>query len=75
MSFDPEVFRKEFDRALEVASGVKNPTVVEATTLKQAGVEILAAHCPACRTLAALAGPGKHLCRGCGTWLDYRLKE
>lgn len=72
MSFDPEAFKNDFEKALNIAEGIRAPTPVKAVVHKQAGIEVLVAQCPHCRTQAALSGEGKHLCRGCNNWLDYK---
>ncbi len=66
------------DKALEQAQDfAKRQTAltVEATPAKQAGQDILVGACPRCRNVAALSGEGKHLCRACGQWLDYKAKS
>lgn len=71
MTFDPELFKKRFDEACEVAEGVRAPTEIVARVRKQAGQEILVGMCPHCKTTAALDGEGRHLCRTCDRWLKY----
>jgi hypothetical protein len=73
--FDMDQFRAEFNKAADVADGVRAAQKVKAQVVKQAGAEVLAARCPKCRTLAALSGPGKHLCRTCHQWLEYVREE
>jgi hypothetical protein len=72
MSFDPDLFRSEMDKAQNIAEGIRTATPVKAAARKQGNVDILVAGCPHCRTVAALSGEGKHLCRGCHNWLDYK---
>lgn len=75
MGFDPELFKREMEKSLEIAEGVKTPTVVVAKVRRQGNVEILVAACPHCRVIGALTGEGKHLCRGCFQWLDFKREE
>ncbi len=70
MAFDAEKFRRQMDEALNIADGIKNPLVVRARAVIQAGQEILVGRC-SCGQVAALAGEGKHLCRKCWRWLRY----
>jgi hypothetical protein len=70
VAFDLEAFRREWDKAQEIAEAVRCPLVVRAVVRIQAGREILVGRCP-CGTVAALSGEGKHLCRLCWRWLRY----
>ncbi len=71
MTFDPALFAKHMDEALTVAEGIRAPVEIRAKVRKQGGVEILVGRC-VCGEVAGLAGEGKHLCRRCSTWLEYK---
>ena len=73
MSFDPELFKKQFDEARNIAESIGVvPLEVRAVVAQQCGREILVGICPKCNTKAALAGEGKHLCHTCLSWLNYK---
>ena len=61
------------DLKLVIPAGAPAATRVPAVRRTQAGQDILVARCPHCSTVAALSGPGKHLCRGCHKWLEYEV--
>lgn len=67
--------RWHLERSLEIAERSTTPIDVRAKVTKQMGEEVLVAKCPACGEFAALSGEGKHLCRRCHTWLNYRREE
>lgn len=73
--FDYGAFFRQLDKAREIANDRRTTArrvVVEAKVSTQAGAEILIASCPKCNEPAALDGEGRHLCRRCFTWLEYR---
>jgi hypothetical protein len=67
--------KKALEDAVSIAEGIRSARAIPARVVHQAGQEILVAHCPVCNTEAALSGEGKHLCRTCHIWLDYRREE
>mgnify|MGYP007083497170 FL=1 len=69
---ETDELRRQLDIAANIAEGVRLPIDVVARVRKQCGQEILVARCPKCKTVAGLSGEGKHLCRGCYTWLRFR---
>ena len=48
---------------------------VQAEQRTQVGLPILVGRCPKCNAEAALSSEGRHCCRGCGAWLQFRKKE
>lgn len=64
--------RQQLDLAANIAEGVRAPLDVKAVARKQCGQDILVGRCPKCKTTAGLTGEGRHLCRGCYTWLRFR---
>jgi hypothetical protein len=64
--------RQQLDLAVSIAEGVRAPLDVKAIARHQCGVPVLVARCPKCKTIAGLTGEGKHLYRGCYTWLRFR---
>lgn len=69
---EADELKRQLEMSCNIAEGVRLPQDVTAQVRKQCGQEILVARCPKCKTVAGLSGEGKHLCRGCYTWLRFR---